>query len=342
MTSQRNQGMLFVLVGPGGVGKNAILKDVLDRVDNISQLATATTRPPRDGEHHGKQRLFVSHAEFKRMLAENELVEHQEVHTGDYYGVPRVSLEHPFSIGHDLIADIDMRGANTLRSGYPNNIVLIFISPPGNTLNDMLNVLNNRLQTRGATSEETRQRIQRAPDEMAFARLCDYLVINDNLEKATETLYGIILAERSRRALLALRAEQGLLPHRFAYAASVVPVYQDEVLYHRTGKHFPTDKVLLGELPHEAALRMINHTFGIQANGGKLLRSNDNDMSNNFVPPLLLQYEENLYEELVVFNFIYLLNERIHVKGWDWVSVSEVNSPISAALNDLNVLRPNP
>ncbi len=339
MTSQTFQGMLFVLVGPGGVGKNAILKSVLERVDNLSQLATATTRAPRGDEQHGKQRLFVSHGEFKRMIAANELAEHQEVHTGDYYGVPRTSIENPITNGQDLIADIDMHGANTLRAAYPNNIVLVFITPPGSTLENMLAVLKERLETRDATAEQASQRLQRAPDELAFAPQCDYLIINDHLEKAVESLYGIILAERSRRALIALRAEHGLEPHHFAYAASVIPIYQDEVLYHREGKHFPTDKIRLGELPHEAALRLLNSSFGITASPEKLLRSPYSELDNGFVSPLILRHEENHYEELVVFNFIYLLDERIQIDDWEWRSARNVDAPLTDALTELNVLR---
>ncbi|MFN8374266.1 MAG: guanylate kinase [Anaerolineae bacterium] len=341
MTSHTYQGTLFVLVGPGGVGKNAILKTVLERVDNLGQLATATTRAARIGEQHGKQRLFVSHTEFRRMIRDDELAEHTEVHTGDFYGVPRTSIENPIAQGQDLIADIDMHGANTLRNAYPNNIVLVFIAPPGDTLEEMLLVLKERLETRDATAEQAQQRLLRAPDEMAFAPQCDYLIINDNLDKAVEHLYGIILAERSRKTLLTLRAKHGLHPHQFSYAATVIPVYQDEVLYHRNGKHFPTGKILVGELPHEAALRLISKTFGIHAEASKLLRSRYSDMDSRFVQPLLLEHEEKQSTELVVFDFIYLLHERISAHNWEWVSVGEIESPIASALAELNTLRSN-
>jgi guanylate kinase len=205
MTAQPNSGRLYVLVGPGGVGKNALLKVALERVENLSQLATATTRPPRDGEQHGKQRLFVTHAEFRRMLADGELVEHEEVHSGDFYGVPRSSIEMPISSGCDLIADIDMHGASTLRRLYPHNVVLIAIIPPGETMPAMLTVLRERLDARDASDEQSRKRLERAPEELLFAAHCDYLVVNDKFEQAVDMLRSIILAERSRRALLALR-----------------------------------------------------------------------------------------------------------------------------------------
>jgi guanylate kinase len=340
MSTQPNSGLLFVLVGPGGVGKNALLKEVLERVENLSQLATATTRLPRVGEQHGKQRLFVSHQEFQRMLLSDELAEHQEVHSGDYYGVPRTSIEVPIANGRDLIADIDMHGANTLRMAYPNNIVLIFIAPPGDTLQAMLAVLKERLAVREATTEQTTQRLQRAPNELAFAPQCDYLVINDEFKKALDTLCGIIVAERSRRALFALRAEHGLKPHHFAYAASVIPIYQDEVLYHHIGKHFPTDKLLHGELPHEAALRLLHDTFSITAEPNKLLCSYSY-RDPRFVPPLLIEYEENRREELIVFDFIYLLDERLQVRDWEWLPMSQIKAPISEAFAELNALRSN-
>jgi guanylate kinase len=334
MTSQTYLGKLFVLVGPGGVGKNAILKMILERMGDVHQLATATTRAPRSGEQHGKQRLFVTHAEFKQMLANNELAEHEEVHTGDFYGVPRTSLEIPFANGQDLIADIDIHGANTLRGDYPNNIVLIFVTPPGNSLTEMLDVLEDRLEARQATEEQTHQRLKRAPEELLFAPHCDYLVVNENLEDAVEVVRGIILAERSRRALMSLRARTGLPQHHFGYAASVIPVYQDDVLYHRDGKHFPTDKVLVGELPHETALRLVRTVFGINGDSTKL-RSRDSAFDSEFVSPILLQYQDQRHEELVIFDFIYVLDERIQVHGWEWASASEVAPHIVDALAGL-------
>jgi guanylate kinase len=203
---KQHPGLVFVLVGPGGAGKNALLRNILERTDNLTQLATATTRAARGGEQHGKQRLFVTHEEFKRMIAQNELVEHEEVHTGDFYGVPRVSIEGPIAADQDLIADIDMHGGQSLRAEYPNNIILIFIAPPGEGTEEMMAVLKQRLRTRAATDEQIEQRLRRAPEEFEFASECDYIVVNDDINLATEVLHGIIYAERSRRNVLNLRA----------------------------------------------------------------------------------------------------------------------------------------
>jgi hypothetical protein len=176
--------------------------------------------------------------------------------------------------------------------------------------------------------------LKRAPEELTFASKCDYLIVNDNLEKAVECVYGIILAERSRRALIELRAHEGLPQHHYSYAAEVIPVYQDEVLYRREGKHFPTDKVLLGELPHETALRLIHSTFGINASATKL-RTRYSDFDSGFVPPLLLQYQDHRHEELVIFDFIYMLNERIKIDDWEWAAASEVAPSIVDALGEI-------
>ncbi|NWF68972.1 MAG: hypothetical protein HXY40_07790 [Chloroflexi bacterium] len=339
MTGQHNQGYLFVLVGPGGAGKNVLLKAVLKRTSNLTQLATATTRGPRSDEINGVHRLFVTLDEFRRMIRDNELAEHQEVHQGVFYGVPRASIEQPITECRDLIADIDMHGANTLRLAYPNNVILVFITPPGDSTEAMLEVLRQRLEARQESVEDTKQRLQRAPAELAFAPQCDYLIVNDDLEKAAEMLYGIILAERSRRALMALRGQKGMPQHHFAYAVSVILMYGSEVLYHSAGKHFPAGRLLHGELPHEAALRLVNELLGQQAQTENLLRSPYGERSaSDFVAPLLMEYEAQHYEELVVFDFIYQMNERTPIVDWEWLPAAEVDLPQGLPL--VNEMKP--
>jgi len=183
------KGVLFVLVGPGGVGKNAVMGKVEERVP-IEQLPTATTRAPRPGEVEGVHHFFVSVEEFKRMIAANELIEYQEVYPGKYYGTPRKALERALEQGKTLIADIDMYGARALKHTFPFNVILIFVEPPG------METLEERLRQRqGITEQEIRARIQRAPMEMDFARECDYRVVNDDLEKCVAAVISIIQAD---------------------------------------------------------------------------------------------------------------------------------------------------
>jgi guanylate kinase len=199
-------GLLFVIVGPAGVGKNALMNTVLHRFTDLHQLPTATTRAIRPGEQQGREHMFVSVGEFQRMIAADELVEHQVVHE-NYYGVPRKTVEQAIAVEDDLIADIDVLGATALRSNYSDHTVLIFLQPPS------IDELRHRMEKRGESPAEIEKRMRRVEMELAYAPECDYLITNDEMDKAGETLYGIVLAERSHRELLRLRKKSQLPEH---------------------------------------------------------------------------------------------------------------------------------
>lgn len=194
-------GILFVLVGPTGAGKNALMNVVLQQVSRLRQLPTATTRDKRSYEEQGREHLFVSREEFEQMIEEDALVEWQPVHHNHLYGTPRATLEKAFAAEDDLIADIDVKGAEQLHNTYPDNTILIFIQPPS------VDELTKRIQGRGEeTQAEIEERLRRVPMEMAFAPQCDYLITNDNKDAASATLHAIVLAEFSRRDMKKLRA----------------------------------------------------------------------------------------------------------------------------------------
>jgi guanylate kinase len=128
--SKERLGILYILVGPGGVGKNALLNAVMDQLTDLRQLATATTRPPRENEQDGVHHLFVDLATFQQMIEDDALLEYQEVHPGKYYGVPRAIVEQAIVTRQDLIADIEYKGAAIIQKTYPQNTVAVFIAPP--------------------------------------------------------------------------------------------------------------------------------------------------------------------------------------------------------------------
>ncbi len=183
-------GVLFVLVGPAGVGKNTIMKRVMDKLPVLRQLPTVTTRNIRPGEQEGREHFFRSLEEFQRIKDSNGLIEDQEVYPGMFYGTPRQQLSEALQHGEKLIADIEVVGAERIKHMFADNTVLIFVAPP--TLAD----LETRLRTRGNMSEEEIQnRLKRATREMAFADQCGYRITNDNLEQSVEAVANIINQE---------------------------------------------------------------------------------------------------------------------------------------------------
>jgi len=198
-------GLLFVMVGPAGAGKNAIMNEVLRQLPDLHQLPTATTRPKRDTELQGREHQFVSEAEFRQM----DLIESQPVHN-HLYGTPRATVENAMRDGRDLIADIEVLGATYLHNAYPHNTVRIFVQPPSVT--DLI----KRMSIRGETQDEIDIRLQRVEMEMHYAPQCDYLITNyqDQLKQSSAILYVIVLAERSRRALEQLRLKTSSLQNQ--------------------------------------------------------------------------------------------------------------------------------
>jgi guanylate kinase len=189
MTQSYGPGQIFVLVGPGGAGKNTLMKRVLPLIPNLSQLATATTRPMRPGELEGREHLFVSLDTFMRWKQDGKLLEHQEVHPGKWYGVPRQPLEDAFRAGRDLIADIEIAGAQAIAAAYPLNTVLVFIAAP-------LDVLEQRMRDRGESEQGVRERMNRAKAEMDFAPQCHEFIMNEDQDTAAQQLHDVILKWR--------------------------------------------------------------------------------------------------------------------------------------------------
>jgi guanylate kinase len=316
--SQRRLGLLFVLVGPPGAGKNALMNEVLPQLPNLRQLPTATTRAIRPTEKQGREHLFVSRNEFEHMIANNLLIEHQEVH-GQWYGIPRASVENAIDHEEDLIADIDVLGATYLRSIYPDNTVLIFIAPPS------IEDLETRMRTRGETEDEIAKRMRRVKMEMEYLPECDYLILNEKLEESAETLKGIILAERSRRTLLNERNQRQLPRHKFAYMTLVIPACGEEVLCQIESPHFPLVPLAQGEYPHEAALRALEQSFDLHPHTENLYEAEPDEKWSSVILPIALETERHEHYQQFTFVYLYLMPERIPAPaGWAWTGYQEL------------------
>ncbi len=187
-------GLAFVISGPSGAGKNSVIDRVMEKLPGLSYSVSYTTRPPRPHEVPGRDYNFVSRDEFERLIAAGELVEYVQ-YLGDYYGTAQHQIEEVFSRGEDVILNIDVQGAKTLRKKglLRFSIVYVFLAPSS------LSRLEERLRVRGTENdEEIRARLTVAAQELKAIPLFDYLVINDDFEHAVEELSGIVIAERAR------------------------------------------------------------------------------------------------------------------------------------------------
>ena len=187
-------GTLFILVGPSGAGKNTLMQRVQQRLGDLPQLATMTTRAMRPGEKEGREHFFVTHDQFQTHIDQGDLIEYQQVHMDDMYGTPRATVEDAINANRDLIADIEFLGAGKIHEAYPANTVLIFVAT------SQLGTLAERIRQRGnVTPDVLQNRLQRARFEMTFAPQSHYLVLNDTLETAAAQLEAIITGERASR-----------------------------------------------------------------------------------------------------------------------------------------------
>ncbi len=185
------QGVLLVLSGPSGAGKGTICQMLCDIRKDLAYSVSATTRPPRKGEVDGDDYFFVSVERFKEMIANDELLEYAEIY-GNYYGTPRSYVMSILDQGRDVVLEIDPQGALQVKASFPD-AVFVFIVPPS------LDELTKRIYKRGTDSEEViKRRLSAATSELAYASKYDYIVVNDEAEKATNKVSNIIDAERNR------------------------------------------------------------------------------------------------------------------------------------------------
>lgn len=185
-------GKLFILSAPSGAGKTTLLKKVMADLPGLAFSVSHTTRLPRTGEHDGVDYHFVSRGQFETMREQGVFLEWAEVH-GNLYGTSRPAVLAQLATGLDVILDIDIQGTAILRNSAAIPSASLFITPPS------LSELERRLRGRGTDSEETiLLRLKNAGKEMQAAVDYEYLIVNDRLEQAIDTLRAIVIAERSR------------------------------------------------------------------------------------------------------------------------------------------------
>ena len=189
----QRRGLMLVLSSPSGAGKTTLSRKLLQSDDQITMSVSATTRPPRPGEVDGKDYFFVEEKRFDDMIADGQFLEHATVF-GNKYGTPRGPVEQALMAGRDVLFDIDWQGTQQLDQAAPEDLVKIFILPPSRE------ELEVRLRTRAQDPEEVvKKRMEKANDEISHWAEYDYVIVNDNLERARSELDSILRAERLRR-----------------------------------------------------------------------------------------------------------------------------------------------
>lgn len=188
------RGLMLVLSSPSGAGKTTLSRRLLDNDRNISLSVSATTRAMRPGEVHGKDYHFLSREEFDVWLAEGKFLEHATVF-GNRYGTPSHLVTDELRAGRDVLFDIDWQGTQQLKEKMRDDLVSIFILPPSH------DELERRLRTRAQDSDEiVAGRMAKAADEISHWPEYDYVIVNNDVEKALADIQAVLNAERLRRS----------------------------------------------------------------------------------------------------------------------------------------------
>jgi len=193
------RGMLIVVSSPSGGGKGTLIDRVLRTVPGVSYSVSYTTRTAREGEQDGREYVFVSRDAFEEMIRAGEFLEWANVY-GHLYGTSRAQVKAERAAGHDIILEIDVQGATSIRA-LVEDAVTVFILPPS------FELLRNRLVARGTDSPaDLERRLKGAPGEVEQYRFFNYVILNDDINRASAQLASVIHAERARRE----RQEPGL------------------------------------------------------------------------------------------------------------------------------------
>lgn len=192
---------VFIISAPSGSGKSTLVSRLLGEVEGLTFSVSYTTRKPRGSETDGQAYRFIDRQEFERRITAGEFLEYAEVF-GNYYGTNAGTLAMAKEQGKDLLLDIDVQGAAQLKERIPD-AVSIFVLPPSRE------VLEHRLRARSQDREEViLRRLADAAQEIRNYRLYDYVLVNNDLDLAADTLKAIVRAERVRR----IRVEEKIQP----------------------------------------------------------------------------------------------------------------------------------
>jgi guanylate kinase len=188
----KKRGLLIVISGPSGVGKDTLIKRLLELDRNLRYSVSCTTRPPRPGEVDGVDYTFVSRERFQQLIDEGAFLEYAE-YDGNLYGTLIERVERARAARHDIVLKIEVKGAEQVRQKAPDG-VFIFVAPPSTR------ELERRHELRNSESLDDRaSRLKIAQGEMKYAARYDHVVVNDELERAVAEVLAIIREARQRQ-----------------------------------------------------------------------------------------------------------------------------------------------
>ena len=197
------RGLLFIVTAPSGAGKSTILDRLLELFPGMEYSISVTTRPPRPGEKDGVDYHFATREEFESKIGEEEFLEYATVYD-NYYGTRKSFIEARLDAGKDIILDIDVQGAINVKSKR-SPAVYIYIIPP------TMAELRRRLEGRKTDAREViEKRLSKAAEETSFYREYDYVVVNDDLDRAVDAMRSIVLAEKQRPSRMKEQIERFL------------------------------------------------------------------------------------------------------------------------------------
>ena len=190
-TAQLRKGLLVSVTGPSGVGKGNVIERVRMRIQDKAHSISVTSRPRRDCETDGVEYFFRSDKEFKRMMAKGEILEFA-IYLNNYYGTPVKPLEKLVGEGKDVLFDLTVSGSLALKEKFPESVTIFLLPPSVSDLRD------RRVRRGTETIDVIERRLLEASVEIPKADLFDYVVINDDLERASNRIIAIIEAEKHR------------------------------------------------------------------------------------------------------------------------------------------------
>ncbi len=180
-------GKLIIFSAPSGSGKTTLVRHLLKSLKGLRFSVSATSRPPRENEVHGKDYYFLTGESFREKIEQGAFLEWEEVYPGQYYGTLRSEVDLLLEEGYHVLFDIDVEGGLNLKRYYAERALAVFVQPPS------LEVMEERLRARGTDDEEQlKKRLEKAAQEMEYASQFDRVLVNDNLDQAKKEARSVV------------------------------------------------------------------------------------------------------------------------------------------------------